>query len=67
MAAPFANGTEGDMWMANRCCRCVHRDEEFDGPCVEFTPAFLGEWPEILYRADTNILGVECRKFEVRA
>lgn len=64
MSPPFANGTEGELFMANRCQRCVHWDHEDDVPCDDFDAAYFGEWPEIFYKADTNILGVECRKFE---
>jgi hypothetical protein len=68
--SPFSNGTEGDMFQANRCQRCVHYDHEIDFPCEEFDPALLGNWPEIFYRVPisaANPLGIECRKFEAVA
>lgn len=66
MSAPFSNGTEGDLFMSNRCQRCAHWDDDLDLSCDDFTPAFFGEWPEILYRvprSQQNPLGVECRNF----
>ena len=62
-APPFANATEGDAFVANRCRCCPLYDHEVDGPCDQFTPAFFGEWPDILYRTRPtrdNPLGVEC-------
>lgn len=63
MGSPFSNSESGEMFIANRCDRCVHRLHE-NGPCHDFTPALLGEWPEILFRSDATPVGVECRKFE---
>lgn len=66
MSGPFYDATSGEMFVAGRCDRCVHRLGE-DEPCDEFTPALVGEWPEILFRSDSTPVGVECREFEVRS
>lgn len=65
-APPFSDSTSGELFTANRCAVCVHRgiEGEPDGPCDDFTPALLGEWPTILFRDPANPVGVECRKFE---
>jgi hypothetical protein len=63
MSGPFSNSTDGELFTANRCDRCVHTTVDGD-PCDDFTPAYLGEWPEILYRSPDGPSGVECRKFE---
>lgn len=67
MSAPFSNSDSGDMFIANRCNRCVHR-VELDEPCDDFLPAFVNAWPEILIRvplSGKNPVGVECTRFEV--
>lgn len=48
--APFANGDEGDGWMANWCNRCWHdrdqRGEEITGPgCPLVAVALMGRTP----------------------
>lgn len=72
MSGPFSNSTDGEMFTGARCRVCRHRGSEFDDapdvPCDDFTPAYLGEWPEILYRvprSTANPVGVECARFEV--
>ena len=42
-ARPFANGFEGESWMANWCSSCRHSDDE-DG-CVLIGVAVLGKTP----------------------
>lgn len=63
MSGPFANGTEGDMFVAHRCMRCAYWDHKVEAPCEGFTPAFFGQWPEILYRTTSTVVGVDCRNF----
>lgn len=65
MSPPFSNSETGELFIANRCHRCAHRvrDPIEAYPCADFTPAYIGQWPEILYRA-SNPAGVECRRFE---
>jgi hypothetical protein len=67
VSGPFSNNDSGDLFIANRCSRCAHRDV-FDEPCDAFLPAYLDEWPEILAKvpiSDANPVGVECTPFEV--
>lgn len=67
MSGPFSNGTDGELFTANRCDRCTRRAEIDDGPCEEFTPAYFDEMPEILFRVPrsaANPVGVECRLFD---
>jgi hypothetical protein len=63
MSAPFYDATSGEIFTANRCDRCKHADADGD-PCDDFTPAYLHEWPTILFRSADGPSGVECRKFE---
>lgn len=65
---PFANGTEVDMFRANRCDRC-RLDHPDGGGCDEFvlTALVAGRWPLRLTpvpRSPTNPLGVECTRYE---
>lgn len=65
MSGPFSNSTEGDLFTANRCDRCIHRTG-LDEPCDDFLPAYLDEWPVILTRVPIsaqNPIGVECTRF----
>ncbi len=69
MSGPFSNADCGEMFTFNRCARCRHRGwiEGPDDPCDAFTPAYLGEWPDILYPVpitEANPVGVECKRFE---
>lgn len=67
MSGPFSNSDSGDLFIANRCDRCVHRIGP-DEPCDDFIPAYVDEWPEIFAKvptSDRNPLGVECTKFVV--
>lgn len=59
---PFSTSDQGEAFIAGRCARCVHRTAEGE-PCDDFTPALVGEWPEILHRSDATPVGVECSKF----
>lgn len=66
---PFSNGTEVDMFRANRCDRCSHDDPE-GGGCDDFAFGVMnGEWPDLLVeveRGAANPLGVECSRFAVK-
>jgi hypothetical protein len=64
---PFANGSEVEMFRANRCASCVHREPDYED-CEQFAlPVALGEWPDLLVeveRTAVNPLGIECTRFE---
>lgn len=46
---PFSNGTEGEMWTANWCDRCVHdkpaRQDRYEDACGIFTLALTHKVP----------------------
>jgi hypothetical protein len=62
MSGPFSGYTSCELFICNRCVACVHRTVEND-PCDEFTPAYLGEWPEMLLKDEDSFIGVECVRF----
>lgn len=67
MTGPFSDSDDGELFIANRCNRCVHCTD-FGEPCDDFLPAWVNEWPEILTPvpvSDRNPVGVECARFRV--
>jgi hypothetical protein len=63
----FSNSTEGDMFTAARCSRCIHAYEG-DQLCDEAAVILLGEDPPDFLRrvplTPANPVGVECDRFE---
>jgi hypothetical protein len=66
MSGPFTDATSNEIFIENRCARCVHADINGD-PCDDFTPAFIGEWPRIIVRSRHSPVHVDCTKYEERS
>lgn len=49
-AAPFANGTEGELWMSEHCERCTFGDEEANCPLILL--AMIGRTPRVWTRVE---------------